>query len=164
MTSKVEKDRELVLEKIFEAPQEQVFKMFTESKHLKEFWGPRGWELIHSTMDFRPEGEWHYGMKNTDETQRTFGMESWGKTIYKEIDEPNRIVYYDYFADKSGEINREMPVAETIIEFAKLDEERTIVVSRTRYETMEELQSLIDNGMLEGIAETWDRLSEYIGK
>lgn len=163
MTSKVENETDLVLEKIFEAPREEVFDLFTSSEQLKEFWGPRGWELIHSDMDFRPEGEWHYGMKSTDENAPTFGIESWGKSIYQETDTPNRIVYYDYFADEKGEINREMPVAETTIEFATLDDDQTIVVSRARYGTAEELKSLMDNGMIEGVAETWDRLSDYIG-
>lgn len=163
MTSRVENSTDLILEKIFEAPLEKVFEMFTNSDQLKEFWAPRGWELIHSNMDFRPGGEWYYGMKSTDEKQPTFGIESWGKIVYQEIEAPKRIVYYDYFADEKGEINREMPVAETTIEFAILDEDRTFVVSRTRYNTAEELQYLMDNGLLEGIAETWDRLTDYLG-
>jgi uncharacterized protein YndB with AHSA1/START domain len=162
MTSRVENETDLVLEKIFEAPRAEVFDLFANSEQLKEFWGPSGWELIHSEMDFRPEGEWHYGMRSVDEKAKTFGMESWGKSIYQEIETPSRIVYYDYFSDEQGEINREMPVAKMTIEFVALDEERTIVVSRARYNTAEELRSLMDSGMVEGVAETWDRLTDYI--
>lgn len=162
MTSKVENETDLVLEKIYEAPQEEVFQLFTNTEQLEKFWGPTGWELIHSTMDFRPKGEWHYSMRSMNERSKTFGMESWGKAIYQEIHAPSKIVFHDYFADKTGEINREMPVAEMTIEFAALDEGQTIIVSRARYNSPEELQSLLDSGMVEGRSETWDRLSEYI--
>lgn len=164
ITSRVEDGRELVLEKIFQAPREKLFEAFTTSEHLEQFWGPSGWELIQSTMDFTPDGQWFYGMKSTDESAQTYGMESWGLTKYQEIDAPSRIVYQDYFADKNGEINREMPVAETTMDFVDLDNERTIVSSRTRYETEDELQKLIEQGMLQGMAEMWARLTDYLNK
>lgn len=163
MTSKVENETDLVLEKIFEASREKVFNLFTDAEQLEEFWGPSGWELIHSNMNFRPDGEWHYGMKSTDETSQTFGVEYWKKAVYQEIDAPKKIVYHDYFADEQGEINREMPVAETKIEFVSLSEEQTIVVSRARYNTGEELKSLMDRGLVQTVAESWDRLTDYIG-
>lgn len=162
ITSRVENETDLVLEKIFVATQEQLFEVFTKTEYLKNFWGPRNWELIHSSIDFKPEGEWFYGMKNVDENQESYGMESWGKTIYKKIEAPDRMVYVDYFADKSGEINRELPVAQTEMIFKELDENRSILSSRTTYQTKEELQDLIDAGMLQGMAEMWDRLSDYL--
>ena len=162
ITSRIEKETELILEKTFQAPREKVFKMFTETEHLEQFWGPRKWQLIYSKMDFRPGGEWLYGMQSFDDIHQTIGMESWGKMIFQEIEPPHRLVYADYFTDKNGEINHEMPVAETTIEFLELDAERTFVVSRTRYASADELQALLENGMLEGIAETWDRLSAYL--
>lgn len=162
ITSRIENETELIFEKIFEAPQEKLFEVFTTSEHLEQFWGPHGWELIHSTMDFQPDGEWFYGMKCVDESQQTHGMESWGKTMYEKIDRPNQFVYRDYFADKHGELNRELPVAETTMDFVALDNDRTIVSNRTKYNTPEELQALIDNGMLQGMAEMWDGLSEYL--
>ncbi len=162
ITSRVENENELILEKTFQAPREKVFKMFTEAKHLEHFWGPKRWQLVHSEMDFRPGGEWFYGMKSFDDIHQTVGMESWGKMVYHEIEAPHRLVYTDYFTDNQGNIDPKMPVAETTIEFLALDEERTFVVSRTRYATADELQALLEDGMMEGIAETWARLSEYI--
>lgn len=164
ITSRVEDGRELVLEKVFEAPREKLFEVFTTSKHLEHFWGPSGWELIQSTLDFKPDGQWFYGMKCTDESSQSYGMESWGLTKYQKIDAPSHLVYEDYFADKNGEINREMPIAETTMDFVDLDNERTIVSSRTRYDTEEELQKLIDQGMLQGMAEMWARLTDYLAE
>lgn len=45
MVSRVENDRVLVLERVFDAPRDLVFSMFKEPEHLKHWWGPRGWEI-----------------------------------------------------------------------------------------------------------------------
>lgn len=162
MESHVEGDRVLVLERTFDAPRELVFTMFAELEHLKAWWGPRGWELPVSRMDFRPGGEWHYCMKCVDPAQGSFyGMESWGKAVYREIVEPERIVYVDYFSDADGNENAEMPATEVTMEFIDLGG-RTKIVSRSSYVSPEALQQVMDMGMLQGITETWDRLEERL--
>ncbi|KYD20061.1 putative glutathione S-transferase-related transmembrane protein [Caldibacillus debilis] len=40
-----------------------------------------------------------------DKNQEEYGMESWNKTIYKEIIEPEKIVYIDYFSDSEGNMS-----------------------------------------------------------
>lgn len=62
--SRIEDDRVLVLERIFDAPRTLVFEMFNEPEHLKHWWGPVGWELPVCHADFRPGGIWHYCIKN----------------------------------------------------------------------------------------------------
>lgn len=58
MTTRVENDKVLVLERVFNAPRELVFQMFKDPEHLKNWWGPRGWEVPVCKMDFRPGGIW----------------------------------------------------------------------------------------------------------
>lgn len=160
--SKVENDRVLVLERVFNAPSELVFQMFKEPEHLKIWWGPRGWELPVCNIDFRPGGVWHYCMKCVDRNQgEYYGMESWGKGVYKEIVEPKTIVYTDYFSDAEGNLNDEMPVTEVVMEFVDLGG-KTKLVSRSEYASAEALKTVMDMGMLEGITETWDRLEERL--
>ena len=162
MASRVENDNVLVLERDFDAPRELVFKMFKESEHLKHWWGPRGWELPVSKIDFRPGGSWHYCMKCVDENQGDFyGMESWGKFHYKEIDEPKRIVYTDYFSDAEGTVNTTLPASDTVLEFVDVGG-KTRLVSRTEYASAEDLKKVMEMGMLQGITETWDRLGEHL--
>lgn len=113
MVSRIENDRVLVLERVFDAPRDLVFKMFKGSEHLRRWWGPRGFEIPVCTVDFRPGGVWHYCMKCVDQNLgQFFGMESWGKGVYKEIIEPEKIVYTDYFSDAEGNINGSMPSTE----------------------------------------------------
>ncbi|MFD2611128.1 SRPBCC domain-containing protein [Paenibacillus gansuensis] len=161
MVSRVE-GNDLILERVFDAPRELVFQAFSKEEHLKHWWGPRGWILSVCRVDFRPGGTWHYCMKCMDENQGDFyGMESWGIATYHEIDEPNRIVYSDSFSDADGNIVEGMPTSITTMEL--LDENgQTKLVSRTRYNTPEELKAVMDMGMLQGITETWDRLAEHL--
>jgi uncharacterized protein YndB with AHSA1/START domain len=162
MVSRVENERELVLERTFNAPRELVFKMFKEAEHLKQWWGPRGWEVPVCTVDFRPGGVWHYCMKCADRSQGDFfGMESWGKGVYKEIIEPEKIVYTDYFSDKEGNNNDSMPETVVTLEFIDVGG-KTKLISRSEYVSGEALKTVMDMGMLQGITETWDRLNEQV--
>jgi len=162
MTSRVENNNELVLERVFNAPRELVFEVFSTAEHLKHWWGPRGWEVPFCTVDFQPGGRWHYCMKCTDRSQADFyGMESWGLGIYREIDAPARIVYTDYFSDAEANINESMPPTLATLTFEQV-EGGTKVTSRAAYTSEEGLKMVMDMGMLQGVTETWDRLAEHL--
>ncbi|OZB91316.1 SRPBCC domain-containing protein [Paenibacillus sp. XY044] len=164
IVSKVENDRVLVLERVFEAPRDLVFQMFKEAEHLKHWWGPKGWEIPVCNVDFRPGGVWHYCMKCVDRNQGEFyGMESWGKGVYKEIAEPEKIIYTDYFSDAEGNVNDTLPSTEITLEFIDLGG-KTKLVNRAVYASAEALKTVMDMGMLQGISETWDRLEARLSE
>lgn len=154
--------KEVILERVFAAPQELVFKAFSEAEHLKHWWGPRGWTLTVCNVDFRPEGVWHYCMKCMDKNQGDFyGMESWGKAVYQEIVEPEKIVYVDYFSDAEGDINEQLPPSTITTTFTEQDG-KTKVVSRAEFASKEAVETVVKMGMEQGIKETWDRLAEHL--
>ncbi|PWK16577.1 SRPBCC domain-containing protein [Tumebacillus permanentifrigoris] len=161
MIFKVE-GQELILERVFNAPRELVFKAFSEAEHLKHWWGPRGWTLTVCNVDFRPGGIWHYCMKCMDENQGDFfGFESWGKAVYEEIVELEKIVYVDYFSDAEGNETEGMPSSHITMTFEELDG-KTKLVNRARFASAEALKTVVDMGMEQGITETWDRLAEHV--
>ena len=162
INTRIENEDEMILEKIFIAPIEKVFEMFTDTEHLKHFWAPHGWELIHSTLDFKTGGKWFFGMKNTDGNPEAKKIENWGLSVFEEIEEPNLIVMVDYVTDEKGEINRELPASKTKVEMTKLDDNRTIVVGHKVFNSSEELHQLVNQGLREDIASRWDRLSQYL--
>jgi uncharacterized protein YndB with AHSA1/START domain len=161
MISKVE-GHELILERVFDAPRELVFKAFSEAEHLKHWWGPRGWTLTVCNVDFRPGGIWHYCMKCIDENQGDFyGQESWGKGVYQEIVEAEKVVYVDYFSDSEGNEAEGMPSTQITMTFVE-HEGMTKLVSRAQYASVEALKTVLEMGMEQGISETWDRLAEHL--
>jgi uncharacterized protein YndB with AHSA1/START domain len=161
MVTKVE-GAAYILEREFSAPRELVFRAFSEAEHLKMWWGPRGWEVTVCNVDFRPGGVWHYCMKCMDENQGEFyGMESWGKAVYREIDEPGTIVYTDYFSDEEGNEAEGMPPSDIHMAFQE-QEGKTRIICRSIFESPQALQEVLKMGMEQGITETWDRLEEYL--
>ncbi|MEQ1875603.1 MAG: SRPBCC domain-containing protein [Bdellovibrionia bacterium] len=164
LVHRIEGETVLVLEREFNAPRKLVFEMFTKAEHIKHFWGPRGWEVIYCTVDFRPGGVWHYCMKCEDKNQgQYFGMEAWGKAVYKSMTEPEKIEYTDYFSDKDGGENPNMPSTQVLMQLVDLGD-KTKLVSRGTYASAEGLKAVIDMGMLQGISETWDRLEDRLKK
>jgi uncharacterized protein YndB with AHSA1/START domain len=51
------KENELVITRIFDAPVELVWKMWTEPDYCKKWWGPRGFTTPFCKIDFRVGGK-----------------------------------------------------------------------------------------------------------
>lgn len=162
MISKVE-GRELFLERVFDAPRELVFEVFSTAEHLMRWFGTTGWPLTVCNIDFRSGGVWHYCMKCNDESQEYFGQESWGRAVFNEIVEPERIVYIDVFSDAEGNVNENMPEARVTWEFV-VHEGKTKLISRTQYVTEDAVKSVLDMGMIQGITQTWNQLAGYLAE
>lgn len=151
-------DRELVLTRTFAAPPELVFAAYSSCEHIKNWWGPRSWPVVECSMDFRVGGVWHYCMRGPDE-----GDESWGLATYEEIVPAQRIVYMDAFSDADGNVNEAMPQTRSTVEFEAVGE-RTRLTIRAAYPSAEDLQQVVDMGMIPGITETLDRLDEHLAE
>lgn len=148
-------DRTVVIARIFDAPRALVFKMFTTPEHLAQWWGPKGWTLPVCRMDFRPGGVWHYCMRGPN------GEESWGKAVYQEVVEPERIVYLDTFSNAEGTAVAGMPEILATVIFTE-HEGRTKLTNRAQFASAKEVESVLEMGMVQGLTETWDRLEAYL--
>jgi uncharacterized protein YndB with AHSA1/START domain len=146
---------DVVATRTFEAPRATVFRAWSDCDALVHWWGPKGWTLPVCDMDFRVGGSWFYCMRSPA------GEQSCGRSSYREIVEPERIVYTDAFAEPDGSIMREMPEMTITVEFAEADR-RTTVTSRSRFASAADLKVVLDTGMESGLTETWDRLAAYL--
>lgn len=146
---------DMVMSRIFDAPKETVFQAFTTSDELKEWWGPQGWNLPVSRMDFKDNGSWDYCM------QSATGEMSCGKSVFHDIQAPDHYVYTDYFTDEEGRINPDLPEMRITMEFESV-EGGTKVKSKTHFQSSEDLKKVMDMGAEQGIRETWDRLDMFL--
>jgi uncharacterized protein YndB with AHSA1/START domain len=96
---------EFTVQRTFKATREAVWKAHSELDRLSKWWGPQGFEWIGGTLDFRPGGVFHYGMRAPN------GGEMWGKFVYRDIAAPERIVFVNSFSDRDGNTVR-APFAE----------------------------------------------------
>ena len=73
---------DLVFERTFDAPREQVWKAFTDPEIVPHWWGPHGTTTTVVEMDVRPGGKWRYVSHAGDREDVAFYGE------YLEIDPP----------------------------------------------------------------------------
>ncbi|QGH36144.1 SRPBCC domain-containing protein [Gracilibacillus salitolerans] len=151
----------------FNAPRELVFKAFTESEHLQNWWGPTGWTFNVTKSDFRPGGVFHYSQKPAD------GDVMWVKFVYNEIIAPEKIVYTSFFSDEEGNIVRapfdENWPLETLntMTFTEDEGKTTLTAVITPASaTEEEIKTFRESKdmIYEGFSGTFNQLEDYLSK
>ncbi len=89
-------NKQLHVVRTFNAPQEKIWKAWTDSIILDQWWGPKPWRTETKTMNFKPGGQWIYAMIGPD------GTKSWSTVLFKEIDAPNGYESTCIFSDENG--------------------------------------------------------------
>ncbi len=153
-------EREVVITRIIDAPRELVFKLWTDPEHLMRWWAPLNCTTPYCTTDLRKGGVFHFCIRTAD------GQEAWGKGVYEEIVEPERIVYIDSFADDKGNTI----TAEEFGITSDLPTEARVTVTFEEYEGKTKLtlhhaisESIAaDTGALQGWNQMLDRLAEEL--
>ncbi len=91
----------VVIERVFDAPAELVWKMWTEAEHFAAWYGPTGATIPVAKMDARVGGSRLVCM----EVQTPNGpMQMWFTGEYREMVEHRRLVYTESMSDERGNI------------------------------------------------------------
>ena len=94
--SKMDQAEQVLITRDFDAPRSLVFKAWTDCERLISWWGPKGFTTPLCDIDLRSKGAFHYCMRSAE------GKDYCGKGVYREIVEPERIIYTDFFVDEKG--------------------------------------------------------------
>jgi len=86
----------LVVERVFDAPRELVWKAWTEPESVMRWWGPQGFTSPSCKIDLRVGGRYLWCMRSSE------GQDIWSTGVYREIVEPERFVCTNSFADAGG--------------------------------------------------------------
>ncbi len=89
---------ELVITRVFDAPRHLVWKAWTEPEGIARWWGPQHFTAPVCQIDLRVGGTYLFCMRSPD------GLDFWSTGVYREILEPERLVYTDNFADADGNV------------------------------------------------------------
>jgi uncharacterized protein YndB with AHSA1/START domain len=162
------KSPDFVISRVFDAPRELVWKAFTESERMKQWWGPKGFTVIASKMDLRPGGTYHYGMKAPD------GSAMWGKMAFREITPPERMVFINSFSDEAGGTTRHPLHLSWPLEMLSVftfeeqpDGKTKLTIRWSAYNATEEEQETFDSNhdsMRQGWGGTLDQLAAYLAR
>ena len=145
-------EREMIVSRLLNAPRELVFDVWTDPRHLSEWWGPVGFTTTTERWDLRPGGEWVHVMHGPD------GIDYPNYTVFIEVDRPARLVY----TNSDGGTATEPVSFEATVTFDEQDG-RTRVTMRARFvSAAEKARILRDYGAYEGAHQMFDRLAHHL--
>lgn len=141
-------DGELVITRLFDAPRRLVFAAWTEPERLMQWWGPRGFTTPSCELDPRPGGVWRVRMRPPT------GADLWVRGTYREIVEPERLVFTSAWEDAAGNPGRETLVTVT---FADRGEQTLLTFRQAVFETVESRDDHEDSW-----SSAFEMLAEYL--
>jgi uncharacterized protein YndB with AHSA1/START domain len=103
-------DTELSITRLFDAPRSLVFRMWVDPKHVVRWWGPGRFTTLSCTMDVRPGGAWRVRSRSPE------GVDHTEQGVYREIVEPERLVFTHAWEDAAGTRSPETLVTVTFID------------------------------------------------
>ena len=143
-------DREIVIQRVFDAPRALVFEAFTDAKHIGEWWGPNGFTITTRSMDVRPGGVWRFVMHGPD------GTDYPNSIAYSEVVKPERIAWA-HGADDGGP-----PHFLASVTFTEQGG-KTLVTLRSVFPTAALRDKTVEeHDAIEGGKQTLARLAQYL--
>jgi len=141
-------ERELVVTRVINAPRRLVFKAWTQPEHVARWWGPQGFTTTYCNMDIREGGAYRFCMRSPQ------GTDHWKRGIYREIVEPERIVFTFAWENPDGTLGHELLTTVTFVEQGT----KTLLTLRQKvFETVEQCDS-----HREGWTSTFGRFADYV--
>ncbi len=74
-----QKEKALIITRVFDAPRELVWRTWTDPEHFKRWWGPKDFTAPVARMDVRVGGTYLWCMRSPE------GQNYWTTGTYREI-------------------------------------------------------------------------------
>ena len=94
MSANTVAEEELVMTRVFDAPRERVFDVFTKPEHIRKWWGPKRSSVPVAEFDARVGGEVFLANKLDDHPT------AYCAGVVREITPPARVVFAFHFTDE----------------------------------------------------------------
>jgi uncharacterized protein YndB with AHSA1/START domain len=120
-------ERELVVTRILDASPRLVFKAWTDPERAARWWGPQGFTTIYCDMDVRPSGTFRACMRSPEGTVHC------RQGVYREVVDPERLVFTFAWEDAEGKPGHETVVTVT---FADRDGKTELTLRQAVFETV----------------------------
>jgi uncharacterized protein YndB with AHSA1/START domain len=143
----------IVGSRTIDAPRDLVWSVWTDPKHLAQWWGPDGFRTTTSAFDFKPGGVWRFVMHGPD------GRDYENRVTFDEIVKPELLRYHH---GGGGRDDVEPVQFRTTLTFDDLGG-KTRVTLRGVFPSAEERARVIKGyGADKGLVQTLARLDEYV--
>jgi uncharacterized protein YndB with AHSA1/START domain len=141
-------DREVRIERVFDAPVERVWQAFTDPELLAQWWG-RGNKLVIERMEVERGGHWRFVEHSPDGVHGFEGR-------YREVTPRERLVQTFEWDGMPGYVAVDTAV------FEDLGDGRTKVVTTSLFHTTEERDGMLASGMEAGLNESYAALDDLL--
>ncbi|WP_268225510.1 SRPBCC domain-containing protein [Sinomicrobium oceani] len=148
-------NHQIKVERSFNAPIDLVWPAWTEAEILDQWWAPKPWMAQTKSMDFKAGGHWLYAMVSPE------GEKHWCKVDYIKVIPHEYFSSFDGFCDENGNLNTSLPRNKWENSFAGQDGE-TVVNILLSFDTLEDLETIIEMGFKEGFTAGLENLDQYI--
>ncbi|WP_168626771.1 SRPBCC family protein [Cryobacterium sp. BB307] len=136
-------------EREFDAPVEAVFRAHSDPELIKQWLGPRGYEMTVERFDFRTGGSYRYIHKANGEEYVFNGV--------FHVVRPNEFAIQTFEFEGYPDV-----VSIESMRFEDLGNGRTRLVGHSVYPTQEARDGMAASGMETGLSEGYERLDELL--
>lgn len=140
---------DILISREFDAPRELVFKAFVDPALIPQWWGLSSTTTIVDKMEAKPGGVWRY-------IQRDANGDEWGfRGVYHDINAPERLIFTFEYEGMPGHV---------LLETVTLEEHngKTLMKDLSVFQSVEDRDGMLQAGMEEGAADSWNRLTELL--
>lgn len=142
--------QEVVITRAFDAPRDFLFKAYTDRSLIPQWWGPKRFTTTIDKMDVKPGGLWRFVQRDASGEYAFHG-------VYHEVHSPERLVSTFEFEGTPGHVSLESAIFEE-------QGGKTLLTSRSVFQSVEDRDGMLQEGMEEGVFESMDRLAELLAK
>lgn len=139
----------------FAAEREMVWAAWTQAELLDQWWAPKPFQTKTKSMDFRVGGTWLYAMVGPQNEMH------WCRADYLKIEDQQMYSAIDAFCDENGEMNHDFPRS-TWTNVFTAQGEKTMVDITIAYQSLNDLEKIIELGFKEGFTMALGNLDQYI--
>ncbi len=141
-------DREIRIERIFNAPRDRVWQAMTDPDLISQWWG-RGNELVIERLEVERGGHWRFVEHGADGVHGFEGR-------FREVTAPERVVQTFEWDGMPGYV-----VVNTMT-LEDLGDGRTKLVTVSLFHTTEERDGMLSSGMEIGMNQSYAALDEVL--
>lgn len=142
--------QEVIITRVFDASRDLLFKAHTDKNLIPQWWGPARFKTTTDKLDVKPGGLWRFVQR--DAAGSTYAFHG----VYHELS-PERIVGTFEFEGMPGRVSLDSVTFEEMGGKTKL-------IEKTVFQSVEDRDGMLKEGMEEGVYESMDRLAELLAK
>lgn len=141
-------ERELTITRLFDAPRHLVFQVWTQPEHFSRWLGPKDFTATCCQMDVRSGGRYRACIRSPE------GSDHWMQGVYRQIVEPERLVFTFAWEDEDAQ-----PKHQTLVTVTLADQggKTLLTFHQAAFESVESRDS-----HRSGWSECFDRLEAYL--